>query len=138
MEGGVHLEMKNYFSGLSTHEILVDTGNKVLINFSIICDSDKEIYHNPGEYRVYLLPTYLLTYLLTYSIQQSPSLEANRFSASQEIPRISWNQKVHYRIHKCLPTVPIMCQLDPVHTSTSYFLKNHLNIILPSTSGSLK
>ena len=28
----------------------------------------------------------LLTYLLTYSVEQSPSLEANQFSASQEIP----------------------------------------------------
>ena len=32
--------------------------------------------------------TYLLTYLLTYSTEQSPSREANRFAASQEIPRI--------------------------------------------------
>jgi hypothetical protein len=37
--------------------------------------------------------TYLLTYLLTYSMEQSPSWEANRFSASQEIPRILWNRK---------------------------------------------
>jgi hypothetical protein len=43
---------------------------------------------------------YLLTYLLTYSLEQSPSWEANRFSASQKIPRILWNPKVHYRIHK--------------------------------------
>ena len=28
-----------------------------------------------------------LTYLLTYSVEQSPSWEANRFSASQEVPR---------------------------------------------------
>jgi len=33
----------------------------------------------------------LLTYLLTYSMGQSLSSEANRFSASQEIPRILWN-----------------------------------------------
>jgi len=32
--------------------------------------------------------------LHTYSMQQSPSWEANRFSASREIPRILWNPKV--------------------------------------------
>ena len=30
----------------------------------------------------------LITYLLTYSIQHSHTWEANRFSASQQIPRI--------------------------------------------------
>ena len=31
---------------------------------------------------------------------QSTSWEANWFAASQEIPRILWNPKVHYRTHK--------------------------------------
>ena len=47
-------------------------------------------------------------------MEQSPSWEANWFSASQEIPRILWNPKVHYRIHKCPPPVPILSQLDQV------------------------
>jgi hypothetical protein len=46
------------------------------------------------------------TLLLTYSMEQSHSWEANRFSASQEIPHILWNAKVHYRIDKCLVTCP--------------------------------
>ena len=49
-------------------------------------------------------------------MDQSPSWEANQFAASQEIPHILWTLKVRYRTHKCHPSVPIMSQLDPVHT----------------------
>ena len=76
--------------------------------------------------------------VLSYSMEQSPYWEANRFSASQGIPRILWNLKIHYRNHKCLQPVPIQSQLDPVHNPKAHFLKIHFNIILPSTPGSPK
>ena len=79
-----------------------------------------------------------ITYLLTYSLQHSISWEANHSSTSQEIPRILRNPKVHYRIHKCPPPVPIHSQIDPANAPTSHFLKINLNIILPSTPGSSK
>jgi len=83
------------------------------------------------------LPTYLLlTYLLPYSMEQSPSWEADRFSASEENSPILWNPKVQYLIHKCPPSVHILSQFDLVHAQPSYFLKILLNTILPSTPGS--
>ena len=64
---------------------------------------------------------------------QSPSWAANWFVASQEIPRISLNPKVHYRTHKRPPPVPILGQPNPVHIPTSHLLEIHPNIIHPST-----
>ena len=68
-------------------------------------------------------------YLLTYSMVQIPSWEANWFAASQEIPLILWNPKVHYRTHKRPPPVPILGQPNPVHIPTSHLLEIHPNII---------
>jgi len=64
---------------------------------------------------------------------QSLSWESNLFAASQEIPRISRNPKVHYRTHKRPPPVSILGQPNPVHIPTSHLLEIRPNIIHPST-----
>ena len=65
----------------------------------------------------------------TNSLEQSPSWEPNRSSASQEIPRISCNLKDHHRVHKIPSPGPILSQRNPLHASPSHFLKLHFNII---------
>ena len=71
-------------------------------------------------------------------MEQSHSSEANRLSASQEIPRILWNTNVHYSIHECPPPVAILSLSDPVmplHATTwksILILSSHLRLGLPN------
>ena len=45
-------------------------------------------------------------------MEQSPSWEAKRSLATQEIPCMLWNLKVHHHIHKSPLPIPILCQID--------------------------
>jgi len=57
-------------------------------------------------------------------------LRLSSHSASQEIPHLVWNPQVHYCVHKAMPLVHIVSQMNPVDTLPPYFPKIHPNIVL--------
>jgi hypothetical protein len=67
-------------------------------------------------------------------MELSSSLEAASCPATQELPDILRNPKVHYRVHKNPPLAPIQSQINLVHIIPSYLSKIHFSIIHPLTS----
>jgi hypothetical protein len=57
-------------------------------------------------------------------------------AATQEFNTNLWNPKADLRFHNSRPPVPVLGQINPVHTTYFYLSKIHLNIILPPTSKS--
>jgi hypothetical protein len=59
-------------------------------------------------------------------MELTPSLKAAS-SVTQEFHNISWNPKVQYRTQKNPPLIPILIQMNAIHTTRSYFSEINLN-----------
>jgi hypothetical protein len=75
--------------------------------------------------------------IITNSMAMSPWEAASR-SATSEFPRILWNPRVHYRIHKIQQLVRILRHISPVHTTLIHSTQINFCIILPYASRSSK
>jgi hypothetical protein len=70
---------------------------------------------------MFVIP-YLLTYVRSWALPEKlPIVQPFR-----NFPAILRNPKVHHRVHKSLPLVPILSQIDPAHTIASYLSKINL------------
>jgi hypothetical protein len=69
-------------------------------------------------------------------MELSPAWEAASLSLTEEFSKILRNPKVQYPAYKSFPLVPILSQINPIHTTQSYFSKINFNITLPHTSRS--
>jgi hypothetical protein len=62
-------------------------------------------------------------------MDMSPFSEAVSCAVTQEFPKTLWNPKDHYRVHNNPPLVPILNEINPVHTISSYLSKTHFLIL---------
>jgi hypothetical protein len=69
----------------------------------------------------------VIPFEITNFREQNLSPGTNSHSASQEICRVLCNPKVHFLIYSSQPPLPIVSQISPIHTITSYFSKNNFN-----------
>jgi hypothetical protein len=57
-------------------------------------------------------------------MELGPLSESASYSATQEYPKMLWNRKVHYHVHKSPSLLLILNRISPVSTTTPYLFKN--------------
>jgi hypothetical protein len=70
-------------------------------------------------------------------MELNPSLEAASYAATEELPNILLNPKVYYSVHQSPLLVPLLSQINPVHTTPFYLFKIHFDNILQTISNQL-
>ena len=119
-------KVKNYTDSVSQNGVtFVPTVSKNVCLDFIIHHNHLDLFSKIKQVRA----SYLLTPWSRVLLEKLTG-----FAANQEIPRILWNPKVHYRTHKAPATCPYPEPTPSSPHNPSNFLKIHLNIIFPSTS----
>jgi hypothetical protein len=81
-----------------------------------------------GRNRVSVSKFYINTLFISgfHSLTElSSSWETVNCAATQELPSILWNPEVHSCVHKSHLLVPILSQINPIHSIPSYLSKIH-------------
>jgi hypothetical protein len=71
-------------------------------------------------------------------MQLSTSWEYEIYTVNQEISSLLWHPKVHCRVQKSPPPIPILSQLNPVHNLPFRMAVIHFIIILQFMPGFLQ